>query len=183
MKKRTKVKSTVDPTLTDQEFTFVEHYIRTFNKTAAAIEAGYKCANRNVFAVLGFAICERPHVKAAIELRLKELKFETDAIWHRLADQAMASLADFVDVDEEGAVHINFKKAQASGRMHLLKRLTFDQWGQPRVEMVDTQAALIALARISHMMEGGEKPPPDEGKESALDSLARAALSYLKDKK
>ena len=146
--------------LTRKEQAFVEQYLTVWNGAEAARLAGYseRTAKEQASRLL-----TKVNITEAIEARLAELKMSADEVLVRLAEQARASLADFIDMtppsadvsaagdmDEAKAIaggwRINLAKAERLGKLHLLKKLKSGQWG-PELELHDSQVALLALAK------------------------------------
>lgn len=138
--------------LTARQRAFVDHFLATFNASEAARRIGVtsKRAARR-----GYELRENPAVAAEIKARLDALTMTADEVLIRLAQHARASLDSFVADDAETPA-IDIGKARAAGAMHLAKRIkTTVRRKRPgaaelvsvEVEIVDTQAALVALGR------------------------------------
>lgn len=129
--------------LTKKAQAFIEVYLRTFNASAAAREAGY--SERSAGAI-GHELLKKPEIRAAIDARLDELKMSADEVLTRLSEQARASLGDFVQIDASGKPEI----ALSPSKMHLIKSLKIrpTEFGTSyEFEMYDAQQALVHLGR------------------------------------
>lgn len=62
----------------------------------------------------------------------------------RLSEQALFSLEDFIDIDEDGKPILNLHKAAERGRLHLVKKLWQNSDGHWRIEFYDAQQAILS---------------------------------------
>lgn len=120
--------------LTIKEQMFVEAYLQTWNGAEAARRAGYKHPDR-----LGSRKLKKPEIRDAIRVRMKAVAMDTDEALARLAEQARASLSDFIFQAANGKVGINWTAVRQRG--HLLKAIKPTRAGIT-LEMIDQQAAL-----------------------------------------
>ncbi|MCI0350731.1 MAG: terminase small subunit [Acidobacteriales bacterium] len=125
---------------------FVLLYTSTcwLNATEAAIEAGYSAKSARQIASENLS---KLHIRTAIDERLKALHLGADEVLARHAEHASASIEDFIDIDAKGLPVLNLNKARARGKLHLIKKLTFDRLGHPTIELHDAQAANRDLGR------------------------------------
>lgn len=129
--------------LTPKHRKFVLAYLDTFNATRAAIDAGYSDASANSHAP---RVLARPDVTAAVEAAMREHAMRAPEVLARLADQARATLEDFITVDEHGGARIDLARARAAGKLHLVKSVKQTRHGL-HVELHDSQAALKLIAQ------------------------------------
>lgn len=137
--------------LSSKQQAFASYYLICGNGAEAARLAGYsaKTARQQASRLL-----TNVDIRAEVEAGLAAVKMEADETLKRLADQARASMSDFVKVDAAGQMDFDFKKAQGSGKLHLLKKFkkterttkgmtetTFE------IELHDAQTALQLLGR------------------------------------
>ena len=129
--------------LTKKQQAFVEHYLREWNATRAAVLAGY---SEKTARSIGSENLTKPDIAAAIQARLDELKMSADEVLLRLADQARATMDDFID-PERGEVDL--ARAAARGKLHLVKKFSRSTGKVETVtiELHDAQAALVQLGR------------------------------------
>lgn len=128
--------------LTQKQAVFVLAYLRTWNASEAAREAGY--ANP---AQLGYQLLHKTSVVEAVKARIAEKAMSADEVLLRLADQARSSMVDFLDVDQE---RLDLDKARDAGKLHLVKKFsrTDTQYGGSiSIELYDAQAALVQLGK------------------------------------
>jgi len=130
--------------LSSRQRAFIEQYLRCWNGAEAARCAGYaeKSAAQQASRLLTI-----DKVQQAIAARLAELKMGADEVLVRLSEQARASMADFVSPDTDS---ISLIKAEAAGKLHLIKKFTHtvsEKSENTSIELYDAQAALVQLGR------------------------------------
>jgi phage terminase small subunit len=123
---------------------WLEAYLRTWNATEAARQAGYKDPNATGPKQLTF-----DYVRTAIDARLKEVAMSANEILARLSQHASVNIADFVSVetgqyDSVQTVKLNLDEFKRRG--YLIKKVSNTQYGIV-LEVVDNQAALVHLGR------------------------------------
>lgn len=72
-----------------------------------------------------------------------------------LSDQACADVSDFFSLDENGHPVLDLAKAQAAGKLHLVKASKYDRQGRVVVEFHDAQKALETLGRYYKLWTDG----------------------------
>lgn len=129
--------------LTAKQQAFVEHYLQCWNASRAARLAGY--SEKTAYSQ-GARLLKNVEVQAAISARLDELKMSADEVLLRLADQARATMDDFLD-PERGEVDL--ARAAARGKLHLVKKFSRSTGKVETVtiELHDAQAALVQIGR------------------------------------
>lgn len=140
--------------LTGLQWAFVVAYTgeARFNGTDAARIAGYK-GNDNVLAVTASNNLRIPKIRAAIDARMKSLIMSADEAMLRLTEEASSSIADFIGLNEDGkSIFWDFKKAEALGKLHLIKKVKWGKYG-PEIELYDRQAAEMFIVK----QERGDK--------------------------
>lgn len=130
---------TIPPALTGKQQAFVEHYLECWSAAEAARRAGY--SEKGVYTA-GWRLLRNAEVRKAIEARLSEFRMSADEVLARLAEQAMASMDDFIS--PSGA--LDLRRARARGRLHLVKKYSKTKQGVS-IELYDAQAALTHLGR------------------------------------
>lgn len=134
--------------LTPKQRAFVDAYLGAarMNATEAAAMAGY-AGNRATLGSVGSENLSKPAIRAEIERYLAANGATAQEVLSTLADQMRASVEDFVDIPAGGRIALlDLDKAQARGKMHLVKRLYWTQYG-PRLELHDSQKAAELLGR------------------------------------
>lgn len=92
-----------------------------------------------------------------IAARIAEAQINTDEILGVLHSHLHASIEDFFEFTDDGQVRVNLKLAQERGVLHLLKELSYDQWGKPKIKIHDSKAAADTLARIKGLDKSGQQ--------------------------
>jgi len=158
--------------LSTKQLAFIEHYLNCWSETEAARRAGYADPNRNAHRLM-----VNNGIKEAIAARLAELKMGADEVLTRLAAHARGSLEDFLQIErvryhprqavpdptdedpkavrwvddpipvERLVIRLDLEQARDRGTLHLLKKMKWNQWGEPEIEIHDSQAALALLGK------------------------------------
>jgi hypothetical protein len=123
--------------LSPKQRAFVEAYLKCWNASEAARQAGYK-GQANV---VGPRLLANVSIAAAIEARLAELKMGSDEVLVRLAEQARFDPLRFVTFSETGLARIDLVALREAGLGALVKKIGYDKWGNQVVEFHDAQAA------------------------------------------
>jgi hypothetical protein len=136
---------TPPPRLTDKQRAWVASYLRTWNATEAARQAGYSDPE-----VSGWENKQKPAIQATIRTRLEELKMGADEVLLRVAEQARGSVAPFLRRGPDGDV-VGFDLGEDKP-LHLLRKVTVTERRiremterTVTVEAHDAQAALFKL--------------------------------------
>ena len=138
--------------LTNRNELFISHYLRTWNATQAAIEAGYspKTAYSH-----GQRLLKNVEIAAAIRERIDSAAMSADEVLARLAEHGRADMDDIIDSDGE----LDLEKARAAGATRLIKKLIVSErtiyqkdggeiyTKRTTVELHDSQAALALLGK------------------------------------
>lgn len=126
--------------VTKQEV-FVESYLETWNATEAARRAGYAHPNKQGPRLLvNVGIAER------IKQRLDEKTMGANEVLARLTEHARLSMGDYIQVDDDGAVRLDMKKARDANKLGMIKKLKPTKFGT-ELELYDAQAALVHLGK------------------------------------
>lgn len=133
--------------LTPKRRRFVEEYTGRHmgNATQAAIAAGY---SEKTASQIGYQLLQHPSVSEAVEDRLEEQAMGSDEVLARLADMGRADMDDFVRVNENGYPVIDLSYAEEAGLLHLVKEISYDSDGRPKVKLHDSKDALKTLAKV-----------------------------------
>ncbi len=125
--------------LNSKQQMFVDSYLQCFNRTKAALDAGY--SEKTAYSI-GAELLKKPEIKEAISQRLSESAMSADEVLMRLAEQARGEHGRYITTS--GAVDIatlvNDKKA------HLIKKVKETKDGM-EYEFYDAQSALNTLAK------------------------------------
>lgn len=128
--------------LTDQQQQFVQHYLDCLNGAEAARRAGY---SEKTSRFQASRLLTNANIRAAIDAGLAARAIGKAEILARLAEQATASMADFLSPRGQG-VTLDLKKALAADKLHLVKRYSKTKQGVT-IELYDAQAALELLGK------------------------------------
>ncbi len=175
--------------LSNKQRAFVEHYLRCWNATEAALLAGYspKTARQQ-----GSRLLSHVDIQDAIQARIEELKVSADEVLLRLAEHARGDMADFVDPN---TMAIKFSDAAQKGKMRLVKKFktvtrkepsrngddTIDTIETVEFELYDAQSALALLGRHHKLFtdkvehSGEINPVGEEFREDILRRLSGLA--------
>lgn len=138
-----------DVALTTKQQAFIEHYLRTWNASQAARDAGY---SEKTARAIGAENLTKPDIQAAIQGRLAQLKMGADEVLTRLTDHARGSIAPFLrvspsgilagfDLGDDKPLHL-LRKASVTTRT--FKGITEET---TTIELYDAQAALVHLGK------------------------------------
>lgn len=129
--------------LTNKQRLFVEYYLGecNFNAAAAARKAGYSARTAKE---IGRQLLTKLDLQEAIRARLAEAAMGAEEVLARLADQARGTMADFMRLRKDGKAVLDLKRAEAAGKLHLVKELTTGKDGT-KVRLYDAQAALVKI--------------------------------------
>jgi phage terminase small subunit len=140
---------------------FIEAYLASKNITKAAIAAG--CKERSAHAV-GWKWLNKANIRAEIEARLvstfDRYAITSDRIIRELALIGFANIGDFVVVQADGSLVVDFCRATRE-QMASLKSIEIDErtidGAAPgvrriKISMSDKRQALMDLAKIARML-------------------------------
>lgn len=100
---------------------FVDAYLANgFNATQAAKEAGY--SERTAYSS-GQRLLKNVEIADEIKRRMEEQAMSADEVIQAIGDIGRATIDDLMDVDGSGRPVFNFKRAQAEGKLHLIKEI------------------------------------------------------------
>jgi phage terminase small subunit len=129
---------------TNRQRAFIEHYLTSWNAAEAARLAGY---SEKTARFIGCENLTKPNIRAEIDRRLQAMTMGSNEVLSRLSQQASASMEDFIDLSW-GVPRIALGKAAAAGKLHLLKKISYDKEGRlSGIELHDSQSALVQLGR------------------------------------
>lgn len=128
--------------LSNKRQAFVEEYLRTWNATEAARRANYAQPH-----VQGSRLLENVGIRAEISARLAEKAVSADEVIVRIGEHARGTMADFLDIAEDGSARIDLRKAELAGKLHLIKSFSDSPRTGVKIDLYDAQAALGLLAK------------------------------------
>ena len=153
--------------LTRKQRTFINSYLKSWNATQAAIEAGY---SEKTAANIGYENVKKPEIAAAISRRLQESAMSADEALMRLAEQARNDHGRYIQPDGT----VDMYGLIADGMTHLIKG-TKDTAHGLVVEFYDAQSALTTILKAHGKLDGkGSKEDPVYMVQVNADDLAEA---------
>lgn len=144
---------------TDKQRVFIDAYIITLNGYTSAKLARYKGSYETLQSIASENL-RKPHIRAEIDRRLADLSMAADEVVARVARIARGSMADFLDIDENGA-SLNFLKAKELGVLDRVKKYKETETRQRgkdgdiiirrEIELYSADSALDKLIRVHGM--------------------------------
>lgn len=156
--------------LNDKERAFVSSYLKNWSKTAAAIDAGYSAKTAGV---QGHECYNRPHVKAEIQLRMKDQMGEDEALMH-LAAIARGKWSAGMEVEGNELV-VNAQKVEDLGLKNMIKEIRPGKFGTT-YKFPDRIHALTTILKTLDVLK-------DASTEEAVNALLVALGKPLKAEK
>ena len=165
--------------LTDLQQRFVKAYVgeARFNATEAARRAGYQ-GSENTLAVAGSRNLRKDKVRKAIEERTKRFVMDQDEAAYRLARMARGDIGDFFEVvetttedGEERTLLVVDREAVAEEGGGLVREISFDANGRPRLKMYDAKKALKTILKVHGAFgaKGTEEDPIHTKRTESVD--------------
>ena len=130
--------------LTQRQENFIEKYLTCFNKTQAAIEAGY--SPRTAYSI-GWENLKKPEIQEAISRRLAETAMSADEVLMRLAEHARGDMGQFLNAN--GLVDFSHGKSRLIKKFTQRRILRKDNEEEiiTSIELYDAQAALALIGK------------------------------------
>lgn len=104
------------PKLSPKQQLFVEYYLRHFNATRAAKEAGY--SEKTAYSI-GHENLKKPEIADTIRTRMTEAAMETNEVLYHLAQIARGDLGDVLDKNG----NVSIEAAREQGKTNLIKKV------------------------------------------------------------
>ena len=149
--------------MTDKQKLFVEYYLRCWNATEAARQAGY-AGNLSTLTSVGSENMTKPDIEAYISKRMDEVSMSTNEILHRLTEWGRGTVEPFLTEDGfSEAIDVNSEEARKA--VGLIKKIKQDETALKaqtpegdtilkrkfEIELHDAKDAVIQLAKIRGM--------------------------------
>ena len=133
--------------LTPKQRRFVEEYTgpNLGNATRSAIAAGY---SENAAHAIGHENLRKPEIEKAVEDRLDERAMEANEVLARLADMGRGDMEDFIELKGGGDWDLDLEKAKELGLLHLVKEISYDSNGLPKIKLYDASRALEKIGKV-----------------------------------
>lgn len=123
--------------LTDKQQAFINEYLKCWNATQAAINAGY---SENSARAIGAENLSKPDVAAEIQARISEHVMSANESLVAMSQIARADISEYIDV-RNGVPIIDFDKAKENGTLNLVKKISYGK-GTISFELYDRQRAI-----------------------------------------
>lgn len=160
--------------LTDKQYAFALEYVQCLNATEAARRAGYQGTYESL-RVIGSQNLTKKHVRAAIDKLLNERAMRAEEVLSRLSDQARG-IPPGCFVVHGPLAGVNFEKLAEAGLLHLIKKLSYDQRGNPVVEFYDAQRALVELGKYHGLFT--DRLKIEDWRSEAIEYIRRGEITY-----
>jgi hypothetical protein len=163
--------------LTAKQKLWADHYVVCLNATEAARLAGYS-GDDNALAARGSENVRNRKVSDYINKLMSEKTIQKDEVLARLSEHATADMSDFTRINEKtGYVEVDLLKAQARGKLHLIKKLNFNKNGiLESIELQDQQAALVHIGRSYSLFKDVQKR--EDWRDTALEYIRQGKVTY-----
>lgn len=160
--------------LTDKQRRFVEEYCVDFNRTQAAIRAGY---SERTAKEIGHENLTKPHIRAAVDARLDELSMSAAEATKRLTDWGRGDFSPFLT--DDGGLDLTSEAAREN--IGLLRKVKIRERmiagdedaaimeRKTEVELHDAKDAVKEIAKI----RGLHQDPADAGERTIRIILTR----------
>lgn len=162
--------------LTRKQLLFIEYYLRGMNAKRAAEQAGYSPTTCEVAAT---SVLKHPAVVKEIRRRRDEIfddeKVDTKWILNRAYQLANSNIMDVIEVQDDGTFRVDLKNVTRDMAV-VIRSLSYDPDGRPKVELVDPKGMIELLAKIYKVL-GSDRDPL--GDEEGSRPLTRESLDEL----
>lgn len=144
--------------LTTKQRLFVTYYlgVSAGNATDAARRACYAHPEK-----LGPRLVGKSSIRAAIDAKLDEASLTSDQILAQLSEIATGGVQHFIEIDDAGRFHVDFKRAKRRGKLGLLKKIKHTEHGV-EVEAHDPMRALEMLGKFRGLLNDKQANASDE---------------------
>lgn len=177
---------------TPKEQRFVDAYmVNGFSAADAFIAAGYSTkSRRNALRANAHQVLRRPHVRAEIDRRMRELTMSKDEALARHSAVGRSDIGEcLVDhrvscpscghvLEEEGSLRIDLTKLKQMGLTHLVKRITTFRDGRTSVELYESDAARRDILKAHGAFRSGV-----EADATSLMGLMAAAAAAARSRR
>lgn len=135
-------------TLSNKHQDFInEYFLENMNGTDA-YQKVYPKASRESARREASRLLTNVDVQAEISERLKKKQMSADEVLIRLAEQARADMADFIEFKEGiKTPFLDLESANNKGLLRLVKKFKYNAAGHPEIELHDAQAALVHIGK------------------------------------
>lgn len=161
---------------TDKQEAFVNAYLRHFNATRAAIEAGY---SEHTAGQIGAENLKKPEIASRVRARFEADAMSSTEVLYHLAQIARG---DFDDISDSSGT-LDMDKARKAGKTNLIKRVktkaivTEDSdISETEVEAYDRLRALELIGK--HLKMWTDKVQVDDWRSQAIADIREGLIAY-----
>lgn len=167
---------------------FVMNYVTNgYNATKAYIDAGY---SKKGAAQAASRLLTNVKVQKALAKLLETQVMSKEELKARVSQDARASMAPFIVVNEQGEMTIDWSKAEEAGALQYIKEVTVKDGIVTSIKLVDSQKAKEQLIKMFGMavdvleISGRDKKPVEVINKTVFDpsTLSTKTLKELVDK-
>lgn len=158
---------------------FVNEYLKCWNGSAAYLRA-YPHVTADTARANGARLLADASVSEAIQQRIAENAMTADEVLSRLAKHARGSMADFLNVNKNGAT-IDLVKAADAEQIDIVRKFTqtTKRYGETEIEEVtidlyDAQSALVHLGKHLDLFSDKLTLKLEKELKQALDALEKS---------
>ncbi len=188
--------------MNNKQEAFIREYLQDFNKTKAAIRAGY---SEKTARAQGSRLFTNADIAGEIKARIAEKTMSSEEVLNRLADMGRGDLADLMDVtpsgftlelmtkDDHGNLIVKpqtklIKKIKQKVTTFIAKKESDEdrEIVETEIELYSAQEALNTIAKLNGMIvekmdvtSKGEKVTPNETYDRGISELAAALREII----
>ena len=141
--------------LRPKEKIFISEYLKDFNATQAAIDAGY---SKKTAKVIGYEILTKPHIQDAIKKQVDAILSDNKGLALKIVKEcekiAFSKLDDFLEFDDDGVTLRSSKDVDTSALESVQFDETFGKGGssiKKKIKQHDKLKALDILAKYTSL--------------------------------
>lgn len=135
------------------------------NARRAMKMAGYQMKMKRSSSLLN-----KPFVQDAIAQQLSRKMMSEEWAKDLLADTARSSMSNFLDVEPNGNIKVNFEKAQRNGAINQIQELKYDRYGNPMIKLRDATKAREILLKFYKLID--DRDPGKSATQIPLEEYA-----------
>ncbi len=149
--------------LTAKRRIFIDAYLKCWNATEAARQAGYTYPDRQGPRLLGFV-----GVREIIAERLAANALDADEVLSRLGEQGRGGWSEYIRIrPDTHEPWLDIDQMREDGKLHLIKGFTVSDKGSVKIDGYDSQSALVHIGKhlgmfktqVEHSGPGGGPIP------------------------
>lgn len=157
--------------LTDKQRIFINEYLKTFNATQAAINAGY---SEKTARSIGSENLTKPDIRAEIDARIAENTMSANEVLMRLTEIGRADIDDVMTV-QGNLPYVDMDKAKQAAKTGLLKKIKVTK-NNIEFELHDKMRALEMLGKYHALFT--DKVKVEDWRSQAIADIKAGKISY-----